>query len=422
MIRLNAISVSTLDHLHRRRYPSRRSERGQALMLLLVLLGMAASVFVFSTTSNMSTYVSATAERIDNDALAQAKAALIRYVTITNLSTTRPGAFPCPDTDNNGTANLYSGTNCPGYVTGSDVYVGRLPWQTLGLPDLRDSSGERLWYAVSRDFARNPTCLPNCPDLTSNTQGQLMVNGRTVVAIIFAPGRTQGSQVRDIANENTASNYLDGENADGDATFSNAVASATFNDRLLTIVNPDIMPEVEQYVAQAMKTILMQYKAATNVYPWADLSDGNSNASGISYYNHWRFPCGTALPWNWGRTTSPITPVLPEWLTNGCNSPVTGWTSVIYYAVAKNELDSGGSSCTTCTNLSPPKLSVDGVDKEVVLITPGGYTGSPTRSWSNSTFTTISGYFEDSENSNNNDTFVTPTAKTYNRDRIFTIP
>src|SRR3972149_3020211 len=115
------------------------------------------------------------------DALAQAKAALIMYVTITNLSTTRPGAFPCPDTDNNGTANLYSGTNCPGYVSGSDVYVGRLPWQTLGLPDLRDSSGERLWYAVSRDFARNPNCLPKCPDLTSNTLGQLTVNGRPVV-------------------------------------------------------------------------------------------------------------------------------------------------------------------------------------------------------------------------------------------------
>jgi hypothetical protein len=27
--------------------------------------------------------------------------------------------------------------------------LGRLPWKTLGLPDLRDGDGERLWYAVS---------------------------------------------------------------------------------------------------------------------------------------------------------------------------------------------------------------------------------------------------------------------------------
>ncbi len=417
MTHAGATSIPVPDHLNRTCYP-RRSEHGQALVLLLVLLGLAASVFVFSAASNVSTYVSPTAERIDRDVLAQAKAALIMYVTITNLNTNRPGNFPCPDTDNDGIANLYSGSNCPGYVSGSNVYVGRLPWKTLGLPDLRDSSGERLWYAVSRDFARNPTCLPNCPDLTSNTLGQLTVNGRPVVAIVFAPGRTQGSQVRDIANENTAANYLDGENANGDATFAAAVASSTFNDRLLTIVNPDFIPEIEKYVANAMKALLTQYEAARGVYPWADNYNGDSNANGLMYFNHWRFPCGTALPENWG---SGGTPVLPDWLKNGCDNPVTGWTSVIYYAVAKYKLDGGGSACTTCTNLSPPKLSVDGVDKDVVLITPGGYTGSPTRNWP-SGFGTITGYFEDSENANNDDPFVTPTAKTYNRDRIFTIP
>ncbi len=418
MTHAGATSIPVPDHLNRTCCP-RRSEHGQALVLLLVLLGLAASVFVFSTASNVSTYVSPTAERIDRDALAQAKAALIMYVTITNLNTNRPGNFPCPDTDNDGIANLYSGSNCPGYVSGSNVYVGRLPWQTLGLPDLRDSSGERLWYAVSRSFARNPSCLPSCStDLTSDTLGQLTVNGRTVVAIVFAPGRVHGSQVRDAANENTASNYLDGENADGNnATFASAVATSTFNDRLLTIVNPDIMPEIEQYVAKKMIELLTQYKAAVGVYPWADQYNGDSNASGIQYYNHWRFPCGAAKPTSWGGAG--IT--LPEWLTNGCDNPVTGWTSVIYYAVAKNRLDNGGNLCTTCTNLSPPQLTVDGVDKDVVLITPGGYTGSPARNWPLG-FGTITGYFEDSENANNDDTFVTPTAKTYNRDRIFTIP
>ena len=76
--------------------------------------------------------------------------------------------------------------------SGSNVYIGRLPWRTLGLPDLRDSSGERLWYAVSRQFARNPTCMPNCP-LTSDTLGQLTVTGiapaTNVVTSNFCCGR-----------------------------------------------------------------------------------------------------------------------------------------------------------------------------------------------------------------------------------------
>jgi len=408
--------------LHRTRRKSQRSERGQALLLLLLLvvLGLATGIFVFSNANNVSS--AAASVNADALALAQAKQALIGYVAMIN--TTRPGAFPCPDTDNDGSADLYSGTNCPGYVSGSNVYLGRLPWKTLRLPDLRDSSGERLWYAVSRNFAMNPSCLPNCPDLTSDTLGQLTVTGIAptsgAVAIVFAPGNAQGAQVRDAANKNTAANYLEGENANGNnATFATAAASSTFNDRLLAITNPDFIPEIEKFVARAMIVLLTQYRAATNVYPWADLSDGNSNASGSSYYNRWRFPCGTALPTNWG---SGGTPVLPPWLKNGCVSPVTGWTSVIYYAVSRNRLQAGGSQCTSCFD---SKITVNGVDVDLLLITPGGDTGSPARGWSNSSFTTITGYFEDSANTNNNDTFVAPSIALYphpiNHDRIFTI-
>ena len=210
------------------------------------------------------------------------------------------------------------------------------------------------------------------------------------------------------------------------------MASSTFNDRLLTINNPDFMPEIEKYVANQMITILQAYKAATatsptyspGIYPWADLSDGDSNASGSDYYNHWRFPCGTALPVDWNTTVpssspSTKTPVLPTWLTNGCNSPVTGWSSVIYYAVSKIRLENSGSKCSTC---SSGNIKVSGANVDLVLITPGGYTGSPARNWPSSNFTTITGYFEDSANRNNDDTFVTPTETNYNRDRIYTIP
>src|ERR1035437_6851261 len=259
------MSVAMLDHLHRTRYTSRRSERGQALVLLLVVLGLATGIFVFSIVSNVS--LTASRNNVNALALAQAKQALIGYA---GSDSNWPGSLPCPDTNNNdGSADLFSGSNCQGYVATSNVYIGRLPWRTLGLPDLRDSSNERLWYAVSRDFAKNPSCMPNCP-LTSDTLGQLTVTGvaptSNAVAIIFAPGEALGSQLRDAANVNTASNYLEGENADGNnATFATAAASSTFNDRLLAITNPDFMPEVEKYVARAMLSILQAYKAAAGV-------------------------------------------------------------------------------------------------------------------------------------------------------------
>ena len=37
------------------------------------------------------------------------------------------------------------------------------------------------------------------------------------------------------------------------------------------------------------------------------------------------------------------TPTLPDWLTNGCGSPVSGWTAVIYVTFARNRLESAGS-------------------------------------------------------------------------------
>jgi hypothetical protein len=429
-----------VDRLHRARYAPRPSERGQALILILLLLGVGTSLLIYNAVSGVS--LTAASNNTTAFALAQAKAALIGYAASDN---NLPGSLPCPDTDNDGSAQLFSGSACPGYVAGSNVYIGRLPWRTLGLPDLRDSSGERLWYAVSTNFARNPTCMPNCP-LTSDTLGQLTVTGlapaSNAVAIIFAPGAALGSQLRNGANQNNAANYLEDENASGDnSTFTTAAASSTFNDRLLALTNLDFMPAVERRVAREMMSILQNYKAATGVYPWADLSDGNSDGSGSNYYNRARFPCGTALPTNWG---SGGTPSLPGWLTNGCSNPVTGWTSVIYYAVAKNRLEGSGSNCTTCsasmltvTNSSNgiADLCLTGVtpfvctptvvssgSADLILITPGAATASPRGSWPSAVFTPITGYFEDAENSgNNNDDYVVPSSTNYDRDRIYIV-
>ncbi len=303
--------------------------------------------------------------------------------------------------------------------------------------------------------------MPNCP-LNSDTLGQLAVTGieptGNAVAIVFAPGAPLGAQSRSSANENIATNYLEGENENGNnPTFTTAADSSTFNDRLLALTNGDLMPAVERRVAREMISILQQYQAATatstlaslrpgiGIYPWTDRSDGNSND-----WNHNRFPCGTALPVNWNTpvpSSSPLTqtPVLPAWLRDSCaTNPVTGWSSVIYYAVARSKLENNASvPCTNCTDntltvtnstnaiadlclasttpvCTPAVVSSGSTD--LLLITSGAATASPRGNWPSANFNPITGYFEDAENADNNDdNYVVPSSTSHDRDRIYIV-
>src|SRR6185295_16201223 len=139
--------------------------------------------------------------------LAAAKEALIAYAV---ANPDAPGRLPCVDTLNVGTA--------PSGPCGSPgiPQLGRLPWQTLGLPVLRDGSGECLWYAVSGKFV-------NPQPVNSDTTGELNVVGDSgtpvataVIAVIFAPGPAVESQSRTptdatklCAGTDSASDYLD---------------------------------------------------------------------------------------------------------------------------------------------------------------------------------------------------------------------
>jgi hypothetical protein len=91
--------------------------------------------------------------------------------------------------------------------------LGRLPWKTLRLPDLRDGAGERLWYAVGTNFKTNTRsdCDPLSPDpfsgcLNSDAKGTITVlnhdsvpvynasdpdplTSNGVAAVVIAPGK-----------------------------------------------------------------------------------------------------------------------------------------------------------------------------------------------------------------------------------------
>ncbi|HUO43844.1 MAG TPA: hypothetical protein VMT94_02895 [Burkholderiales bacterium] len=373
-----------------------RRQAGYAALVLVVIIGLTlAALFV---TSLNAAALHNEQNRKTLNALALAKQALIaRAATDQSL----PGSLPCPDTDNNGSADLFAGNNCPSYI-------GRLPWRTLGLPDLRDASGERLWYALSPNFRDYVGIVA----INDSTAGTLSVTGvapvANVAAIVFSPGSALPGQARDsAANQLDPDNYLESTNATGGPAFTSQAASDSFNDQLITIAVADLMPMVEQRVAREMMTILQNYKTATGglYYPWAADNTGNSiNPSGHQGHDRGLFPCGNALPVSWG--SAGIT--LPGWLTADCGSG--GWASLTYYAASYSYLSGGAGACDTADGYCntpcgwPFKLSLDGNCSPIlVLLTPG-----------------TNGVFENSNGSS--DSFTTPTSTANDRDRIYTYP
>ena len=239
-------------------------QRGAALMVMLVIMIMGSAAFLVSSLSRSALQIER--DQKTADALAQAKEALIGYATTyreTHLQSGNmiyvPGHLPCPD--------LGTGTegNEAAPCSGKDISaIGRLPWKTLGLPPLKDSSGECLWYAVSGSFKANTK-----PDLLNwdsigqldifDVDGTTKIAGSTpenrAVAVIFSPGTALASQSRTLSagttecgGNYTASNYLETSNSINNSAVS-AVANAitpfiagkisdTFNDRLL-LITPD---------------------------------------------------------------------------------------------------------------------------------------------------------------------------------------
>jgi len=262
-------------------------QRGVILMIVAAVLVLAGLTMLLTMLDD--TTVDAKRNQKTAEALALAKEALIGYSVKNN---NRPGSLPCPDRDNDGDADLLNGHICP-------AYIGRVPWKTFGLSDLRDGQGERLWYALSPNFTdslflSNGT-TPPARVINNDTPGQIVITGSSpasnVVAIIFSAGAVIGAQQRDSANpsaaiNNEAANFLEGENATGgvtytesflrnvdtigDVTYQTGAASLTFNDRLLAISEKDLMPPIEKRIAREAKICLDDYAAsAGGKYPWA---------------------------------------------------------------------------------------------------------------------------------------------------------
>jgi len=176
------------------------------MIAAILLLGIAGLAFALSFAAAGS---AAQRARVTERALAQAREALMAYAVDRAISAeVGPGYLPCPDLDDDGWAESTCGSM--NGDSGQAQRLGRLPWKTLGLPDLRDGDGERLWYAVSSKYkgllncAASRACVDMSPDSALGTisvrdrSGMLIHDGTIAepyrandggaLAVVFAPG------------------------------------------------------------------------------------------------------------------------------------------------------------------------------------------------------------------------------------------
>lgn len=251
-----------------KRIARRGRQQGAVLIVLLTVLVLGMAWFAVGAIGK------AAPARAERDAatgasLRAAKQALLGYIAqkAADGGESTPGRLPCPERlDAPGTANEGVAPPFPGYTPCESV--GRLPWRTLGIDQIRDGSGEPLWYAVATG-----TWALVSPSTTLNinpgTANPLTYNGaaNAVVAVIIAPeapvntmsepGTAPSPCVK--VNQFTARNtipYVVGNFLEcGNSTGTNyALGTAPWsNDRTISITAAEVMDAVAGAVADRLQ-------------------------------------------------------------------------------------------------------------------------------------------------------------------------
>ena len=254
--------------------PPRHRQQGAALLLMMLVVLVAATTILI-TRLDLNTL--RTGRLTDSQAaLAHAREALIDYATIrADMAPGSPAMLPCPDI-NAGGGFLEGVTHTAACgATGVSV-MGRLPWRTLGVTPLKDSSEACLWYVVSGSYKEAGAATPTLVNPDSNGQLQLLDidSGAIIagvqpderpVAMIIAPMPALAGQVRpgpasaaDQCSSSFAANrFLDTDSGSGvsNASLSGAADgldvlatvagySPDHNDRIAIITRADLAEKV----------------------------------------------------------------------------------------------------------------------------------------------------------------------------------
>ncbi|HEX2648569.1 MAG TPA: hypothetical protein VHN19_01370 [Burkholderiales bacterium] len=262
-------------------------------------------------------------DRVTAAALKQAKEALLAYLVTTAAMTTdtvdsrqaNPGRLPCPESlSHPGTVNEGKAADLlPGYTCGA---VGRLPWKSLGVDQIRDGYGEPLWYAVPLGTwakTTTATALTINPGLAN----QMTYDGTAsaVVAVIIAPGaglNTTGepgtpsgtcsgfAKVNQLISTRNAvpliaANFLECGDATG-ANYTTIGTSPWSNDRTISITAAEVMDAIAGAVADRM-----QRQVAPALEEWRSTQSlANWGASFLPYASTFTQPASNDLCGNSG--------------------------------------------------------------------------------------------------------------------------
>ena len=370
-------------------------------MVMLIILIIGAATLLVSALNSSSIQIER--DKVTADALAKAKEALIgRAVTDAN----RPGSLPCPDSNNDGSADLLSGNDCPSYI-------GRLPWKTLGISDLRDGSGERLWYGLSRNFRDD-----NSNPINSDNAGTLNISGTTVasgiVAIVFAPGVALSGQSRsattmincvsnpngNVPESNCSTSYLEpsGNAVQVNSTPSNSalstaatthvnylagMPSSTFNDQAIYITHDQLFAPVEMRIAREAKKCLDDYAlTVAGKYPWAaPIIDTTTYNSTINTY-FGRIPASpTPNAQTLSTALTSLQAAINAFNANPISSNKTALINVSNYVISiknlipaiSNQVDNAGDSGVTYANsptVSNYSNAIAGLNTAISALSP----------------------------------------------------
>jgi hypothetical protein len=373
----------------------------------------------------------------------------------------RPGDLPCPDLNNDGEAEL----SC----NNETRQLGRFPWKTLGLNDLRDGSGESLWYAVSTNYKNSPrTGTLNSQTLGTitlkNTGGHLIhdaTNATGLVALLIAPNdpllRADKLQQNRLSNNhNNPQHYLDNAFGEDNANFTendlNGFISGVIKQNETVVVNDVILPITREQMnaaieprvlAEVIQAVLYQYcpnaidvhnRSCTNIpsdayFPApasiADTSclpttDITSNCRADESLTLGRIPASEV-----DETITPST-YNPIWEATNVNSILqgssqhnwfqqNGWRELIFYARAT------AASALTLKHALTPEAAPENGGKLVILISSGAMIASQSRGDLTSQ-STLSNYLEDENLSLPVNTFSRLTKNNSKNDKVMSIP
>ena len=315
-------------------------QKGAALILMAFILGLAAAVFVLKTYNSDS----AKAEQDEKTykALNEAKQALIAWAV--NHPNT-PGLMPYPDRNGDGNYDDTSDCYASNVNFSPSFTIGRLPLfksdpncvnakstvATALTDDIRDGTGERLWYEVSKNLLHdyknngnpagtspiiNPSIVnsPSNPWFVVRDRNGTVISNR-VAAVIIAPGAPIGNQDRSsgiaganqfidkivMADGTAYTNYTyqdypaitpiqDFIVADdlrvvskSDPTYKNqSVEPYYYNDKLVYITIDELMAALEKRVAVEVKDAVKKYKISTGFFPYASILGGYKNYSSVT--------------------------------------------------------------------------------------------------------------------------------------------